>query len=105
MTTMDAQPLAGRVIAVPETREIDVFAAMLERRGARVVRCPLVAIRDAPDPEPVLQWSRSLANGDFDDLIFLTGEGLHRILSCIERNDPALKERFLSALSVARKIT
>jgi uroporphyrinogen-III synthase len=102
---MDAQPLAGRVIAVPETREIDVFAAMLERRGARVVRCPMVAIRDAPDPEPVLRWSRALADGEFDDVIFLTGEGLRRILGCIDRSDPALKERFLSALSVARKIT
>ena len=102
---MDAKPLAGRVIAVPETREIDVFAAMLERRGARIVRCPMVAIRDAPDPEPVLRWSRALADGDFDDLIFLTGEGLRRILGCIDRNDPALKERFLGQLSVARKIT
>ncbi|TLY84992.1 MAG: hypothetical protein E6K44_12885 [Gammaproteobacteria bacterium] len=45
---MDPQPLAGRTIAVPETRELEVFAAMLERRGASVVRCPLVAIRDAP---------------------------------------------------------
>ena len=27
---MDAQPLAGRTIAVAETREIEVFAAMLE---------------------------------------------------------------------------
>jgi uroporphyrinogen-III synthase len=102
---METQPLAGRVIAVPETREIDVFAAMLERRGARVVRCPMVAIRDAPDPQPVLRWSRAVADRAFDDLIFLTGEGLRRILGCIERNEPALKERFISALAVARKIT
>jgi len=46
---MDQQPLAGRTVAVPETRELEVFAAMLERRGASVVRCPLVAIHDAPD--------------------------------------------------------
>jgi uroporphyrinogen-III synthase len=102
---MDKQPLAGRVVAVPETREIDVFATMLERRGAQVVRCPLVAIRDAPDPAPVLQWSRELAQGSFDDLILLTGEGLRRILGCIERNEPSLKERFVAALSRVRKIT
>jgi uroporphyrinogen-III synthase len=105
MAGMDAQPLAGRVIAVPETREIDVFASMLERRGARVIRCPMVAIRDAPDPVPVLEWSRALAAREFSDLIFLTGEGLRRILGCIERNEPTLKERFISGLSVARKIT
>ena len=102
---MEKQPLAGRVVAVPETREIDVFAAMLERRGAQVVRCSLVAIRDAPDPAPVLQWSRELAQGSFDDLILLTGEGLRRILGCIERNEPTLKERFVAALAHARKIT
>jgi uroporphyrinogen-III synthase len=102
---MEHQPLAGRVVAVPETREIDVFAAMLERRGAQVVRCPMVAIRDAPDPAPVLQWSRELAAGSFDDLILLTGEGLRRILVCIDRNEPALKESFVAALTRVRKIT
>jgi uroporphyrinogen-III synthase len=102
---MDNQPLAGRTVAVPETREIDVFAAMLERRGAQVVRCPMVAIRDAPDPAPVLQWSRELAAGSLDDLILLTGEGLRRILGCIDRNEPALRERFVAALMRLRKIT
>src|SRR6266700_6818838 len=102
---MESQPLTGRVIAIPETREIEIFAAMLERRGATVVRCPMVAIRDAPDPTPVLEWSRRFAQGACDDLILLTGEGLRRILSCIERNEPALKDTFVQALAVARKIT
>ena len=102
---MTAQPLAGRTIAVPESREIDVFAALLERRGARVIRCPLVAIRDAPDPTPVLDWSRRLAADGFDDLILLTGEGLRRILSCIDRHDPPLRPRFVEALGRLRKIT
>ena len=102
---MDNQPLAGRTIAVPETREIDLFAAMLERRGARVVRCPLVAIRDAPDPAPVLKWVRELIQGSFDDLILLTGEGLRRILSCIEHHDPALGAPFIAGLEKLRKVT
>ena len=102
---MQTPPLTGRVIAIPETREIEIFAAMLERRGATVVRCPMVAIRDAPDPEPVLQWSRELARGAFDDLILLTGEGLRRILSCIERHEPGLKDPFVTALGSLRKIT
>src|SRR5271154_4212552 len=102
---MEHQTLACRTLAGPETREIDIFAAMLERRGAQVVRCPMVAIRDAPDPAPVLQWSRELAGGSFDDLILLTGEGLRRILSCIDRNEPALRDRFIGALTGLRKIT
>ncbi len=103
--TMDPQPLAGRTIAVPESREIELFATMLERRGATVLRCPLVAIRDAPDPVPVLDWSRRLAAGAFDDLVFLTGEGIHRILACIGRHEPALREPVIGALASVRKIT
>jgi uroporphyrinogen-III synthase len=102
---MITQPLAGRTIAVPESREIEVFASLLERRGACVIRCPLVAIRDAPDPGPVLDWSRRLAAGAFDDLILLTGEGLRRIISCLERHEPALKAQFVAALDRVRKIT
>ncbi len=102
---MPPQPLAGRIIAVPESRELEVFAALLERRGARVIRCPLVAIRDAPDPAPVLEWSRRLAAGGLDDLILLTGEGLRRILSCIERYEPQLRPTLVGALASVRKIT
>jgi uroporphyrinogen-III synthase len=102
---MESQPLAGRVIAIPETREVEIFAAMLERRGATVIRCPMVAIHDAPDPVPVLEWSRRFAAGDCDDLILLTGEGLRRILGCIDRNEAALRDSFLQALGHVRKIT
>jgi uroporphyrinogen-III synthase len=102
---MESQPLKDRVIAIPETREVEIFAAMLERRGATVVRCPMVAILDAPDPAPVLEWSRQFASGACDDLILLTGEGLRRILACIERNEPALKDSFVQALGPVRKIT
>jgi uroporphyrinogen-III synthase len=100
-----AGPLTGRTIAIPETRELEVFASMLERRGARVVRCPLVAIRDAPDPQPVLEWCRTFAAGEYDDLILLTGEGVRRLLSCIDRHEPSLREPFIARLARVRKIT
>jgi len=102
---MATQPFANRTIAVPESRELEVFAALLERRGARVIRCPLVSIRDAPDPKPVLEWSRRLAAHELDDLILLTGEGLRRILACIERHEPTLRPRLVAALQRVRKIT
>jgi uroporphyrinogen-III synthase len=102
---MDLEPLSGRTIAVPEGRELEIFAAMLERRGARVLRCPLVTIRDAPDPAPVLAFARTLAEGALDDLILTTGEGLRRILSCIEQHAPALREPFVTALRGLRRIT
>ncbi|HEY4367968.1 MAG TPA: uroporphyrinogen-III synthase [Steroidobacteraceae bacterium] len=97
--------LEGRTIAVPESRELDVFAAMLERRGAIVLRCPLVAILDAPDPTPVIAWVRQFNDRQFDDLILLTGEGLRRLLSCIERNAAPLRPDFVTRLAEVRKIT
>ncbi|HVY22976.1 MAG TPA: uroporphyrinogen-III synthase [Steroidobacteraceae bacterium] len=97
--------LTGRVIAVPESRELDVFSSLLERRGAMVLRCPLVAIRDAPDPKPVLQWIVEFNQGSCDDLILLTGEGLRRLLSCIDQHQPALRSPFIERLAAVRKIT
>jgi uroporphyrinogen-III synthase len=102
---MSEQTLAGRTIAVPETRELDVFASMLERRGATVLRCPLVTILDAPDPAPVLDWIRWFARGACDDLILLTGEGLRRLLSCIGKHEPSSREDFVAQLARVRKIT
>jgi uroporphyrinogen-III synthase len=100
-----SESLTNRSIAIAETRELDVFAALLERRGARVLRYPLVQIVDAPDPQPVLAWIRRAIAGEFDDLILLTGEGLRRLLRCIELHDAALRAPFVSALQKMRKIT
>jgi uroporphyrinogen-III synthase len=99
------EPLADRVIAVAETRELDLFVALLERRGARVLRYPLVQIIDAPEPQPVLDWLHGFAQGGCDDLILLTGEGLRRLLRCIELHEPTLRQAFLDALASVRKIT
>lgn len=99
------ETLGGRVIAIAEARELDVFAALLERRGATVLRYPLVQIVDAPDPAPVLEWIRRAAAGQFNDLILLTGEGLRRLLRCIELHEPALRDPFLASLRAVRKIT
>lgn len=97
--------LEGRSVAIAESRELDVFADMLARRGARVLRCPLVTIKDAPDPQPVLAWVEQFNAGACDDLILLTGEGLRRILSCVEKHRPDLKDGFVQRLAAARKIT
>ena len=100
-----ATSLTDRCIAVPESRQLDLFAHMLERRGARVLRCPLVHIRDAPDPAPIQAWLAEFANGGCDDLILLTGEGLRRLLDAATRADGDLHERFVARLAQVRKIT
>lgn len=97
--------LAGRRIAVPETRELDIFADLLTRRGAEVLRCPLVSILDAPDPAPVLDWISAFNAGEMDDLILYTGEGLRRLLSCMERHAPELRAPFVARLAQVRTLT
>ena len=71
--------LAGRVIAVPETRQLDVLAKLLERRGASVLRCPLVGITDSPDTTAVVAWIERLVAQPADLAVFYTGEGIERL--------------------------
>jgi uroporphyrinogen-III synthase len=96
-------PLAGRTVALPETRELDRLAGILEESGATTLRCPLVAILDAPDPAPVDAWLRELASTGFDDLIFLTGEGLRRLLA--RARILGMEPEVIAAVGQTRKIT
>jgi uroporphyrinogen-III synthase len=100
--TAAEKPLAGRRILVPESRELDLFARMLEERGAEAVRCPLVTIRDVEDPAPVEAWLQRLVAGAFDDLILLTGEGLRRLLAAAQRI--GIEEKAVAALKRLRTI-
>jgi uroporphyrinogen-III synthase len=77
--------LQGRRIAVPESRELDLFAGMLERHGAVAVRCPLVSIHDVEDAAPVQAWLGRLAEGRHDSLVLYTGEGLARLMGFARR--------------------
>jgi uroporphyrinogen-III synthase len=77
--------LTNLIVMVPESRELDLFAGMLEGEGARTVRCPLVTILDIADPAPVEAWLGRLIAGSFDDLILLTGEGFRRLMGVAER--------------------
>jgi uroporphyrinogen-III synthase len=94
--------LAGRRVMVPETRELEVLAKMLERHGAAALRCPLVAIVDAADPAPVEAWLRRFIATPPDDLILLTGEGLSRLLGVAQR--AAIEAEFRAALAGVRRI-
>lgn len=73
--------LDGLSIIVPESRELDLFAGLLEAEGATAIRCPLVQITDLHDASLLDAWIGRLIAGDFDDLILLTGEGLRRIVA------------------------
>jgi uroporphyrinogen-III synthase len=96
-------PLAGVRVALAETRELDRMAAILEADGARTIRCPLVSILDAPDPAPVDAWLAELLQPGFQDLIFLTGEGLRRLLARARINGN--HDQVVAAMGAPRKIT
>lgn len=92
----------GRVVAVPETRQLDVLANLLGRRGALVLRCPLVAIKDSPDADAVTDWLSRAVEQPPDLLVFYTGEGIERLLGFAER--AGLRTAFLEVLAGTRKL-
>jgi uroporphyrinogen-III synthase len=89
--------LTGRRIVVPETRELGQLLRMLEERGADTVPCPMITIRDAPDPAPINVWLRRFAKGRCNDLVLMTGEGLRRLLGFAQRLE--LESAFRVALA------
>src|SRR4051794_39850967 len=72
-------PLAGRRIALLETREAERLGQMLREQGADIISVPAVAIVDASDPAPVLAWIERFVADPADYLVLLTGEGLSRL--------------------------
>ena len=94
--------LRHRTIAIPESRQQDVLADLLVRRGASVLRCPLIAIKDSPDVDAVEQWMVAMIAGKFDDFIILTGEGMRRLEGFAERFE--CQQDWHWALRAVRKI-
>jgi uroporphyrinogen-III synthase len=94
--------LQGKVIALAESRQLDVLVAMLEKRGATVWRCPLVSILDSPDRAGVETWLEHFITNPPDELILLTGEGLRRLCGFAER--AGRLDAFIAALQLSRKI-
>lgn len=95
--------LAGKVVAVPEARQLDVLANLLERRGATVLRCPLVGIVDSPDEASVVGWIERLVATPTDLVVFYTGEGVQRLVGFAQRS--GLETAFVAALARTPKLT
>jgi uroporphyrinogen-III synthase len=95
-------PLAGRSVALPESRQLDVLAAMFEKRGANVIRAPLVSILNNPNKAAVESWIQSFISNTPDYLIVLTGEGIRRLVGFATR--AGCLEAFVESLSKVIKI-
>ncbi|MES3006165.1 MAG: uroporphyrinogen-III synthase [Pseudomonadota bacterium] len=97
-----AVSLAGQVVAVPESRQLDILADLLVARGAEVMRVPLVAILDAVDQEVIANWLHQFIAAPGDYLVVLTGEGLRRLSAAAERQ--GCQAQFIAALDKVCKI-
>src|SRR3954453_21186815 len=92
--------LNGYRILILETREEAQFARLLAERGADVLRCPMFAIHDAPDPVPVAAWIKRFVDRPFDDLVLMTGEGLRRLIKLARHI--GVEQEFVVAVGKAR---
>ena len=98
----ETRGLEGKVVAVPETRQLGILVNLLNNRGARVMEIPLVAILDVPDPAPILAWIARFVRKPPDLFVLLTGEGLKRLLELTSRH--ALQPSFEEALTQTRTL-
>src|SRR5262249_40114774 len=78
-------PLAGRTVAIGESREAFLLSRMLGEKGAGVVSYPLVRIVESPDVGAVERFVRELAAGRFDALVLVTGEGVRWLMHTARR--------------------
>jgi uroporphyrinogen-III synthase len=97
------RPLEGRTIALAEGRQLEELALMLEKEGATALRCPMVSILDAPDEAPVQAWLGELIASRFEYIIFLTGEGLRRLLGFADRKGN--RQAAIDALGRTKMVT
>ncbi|MGH1440480.1 MAG: uroporphyrinogen-III synthase [Cellvibrionaceae bacterium] len=89
-------------IALPESRQLDVLANLFEKRGASLMRCPLVSIHDSPKVDEINTWINQFIQNTPDYLLILTGEGIKRLSGFAER--AACYDDWVRALSKAYKL-
>jgi uroporphyrinogen-III synthase len=90
------RPLEGRVVALAEGRQLEDLAALLAAEGAEPLRCPMLAILDAPDARPVVAWLDDLIAGRFALVVLMTGEAVRRLAGFAER--AGKREAYVEAL-------
>jgi uroporphyrinogen-III synthase len=96
---LSAEPLAGFTVAVTADRRRDELAALLERRGARVVLAPALRIVPLSDDIELRATTAALVDDPPDVVVACTGIGLRGWLEAAE--GWGLAERLKAVISDA----
>lgn len=78
------RPLGGRTIAFLESRRAEDLTRLIERAGGTPVGVPIIREVPVEDHGEIRGWLASLARGEFDVAIFLTGGGCRGLLERAE---------------------
>ncbi|WP_066368313.1 uroporphyrinogen-III synthase [Herbidospora mongoliensis] len=76
--------LAGFTIGVTATRRREEFSALLERRGARVVRAPAIRLVPLSEDADLLAATRECLSAPVDDVVVTTGVGFRGWVAAAE---------------------
>ncbi|WP_329079260.1 uroporphyrinogen-III synthase [Streptosporangium sp. NBC_01469] len=76
--------LAGFTIGVTATRRREEFCALLERRGARVVRAPAIRLVPLAEDADLLAATRASLSAPIDDVVVTTGVGFRGWMAAAE---------------------
>ncbi|OUC96906.1 uroporphyrinogen-III synthase [Streptosporangium minutum] len=95
--------LAGFTIGVTATRRREEFCALLERRGARVVRAPAIRLVPLAEDADLLAATRAGLAGPIDDVVVTTGVGFRGWMAAAE--GWGLSGELAAHLTAARLLT
>ncbi|MFB9719905.1 uroporphyrinogen-III synthase [Planobispora longispora] len=95
--------LAGFTIGVTATRRREEFCALLERRGARVVRAPAIRLVPLAEDADLLAATREALAAPVDDVVITTGVGFRGWVAAAE--GWGLSADLMGHLTAARLLT
>ena len=95
-------PLAGYTVAVTAARRSEELAALLDRRGARVVVAPAIRIVPLSDDAELVAATREVLRAPVDLVVATTGVGFRGWLEAADAWDLPLVEHLTHARVLAR---
>ena len=84
-------------VAAFESRRANEMSKMIQRTGGVALVSPSMREVAVQEDRPAIDFANRILTGQIDAVIFLTGVGLQKFISCVERHVP--RQRLLDSLS------